>query len=170
MSRLNVFELKITEKTVFGKSIVSHPVIFKKQLEQKIKGLRDYLMENCEGITIKNLNDVSVALEKYFNFEERHSDSIICPYCKWEGGDMWEHSEQEDIFECPDCGKKFNWRRDTSVEYITTCNCEDNNETHDYNEPDDWMTHKEENYDFKICSCKKCSEYKVKKREKNDEN
>ena len=76
MSRLNVFELKITEETVFGKSIVSHPVIFKKQLEQKIKGLRDYLMENCEGITIKNLNDVSVALEKYFNFEETEYEKL----------------------------------------------------------------------------------------------
>lgn len=95
------------------------------------------------------------------NFEERHGDSIICPYCKEEQGDMWEVREDEGIEECPKCSKKFYWRRRVEVEYITNADCELNNEKHNFIEPNEWMKHSE-GYEFKICECSKCSEYESK--------
>ena len=97
--------------------------------------------------------------------EYRHGDNIFCPYCNYEQSDMWEVSEDARLEECPECNKKFRWRRETEVEYVSTCNCEDNNEEHDYDFSGGWTKHSKNNYLFKIGHCKKCSEYEVKRKQ-----
>jgi len=58
---------------------------------------------------------------------------IICPYCKCEFVDSWEHENSSDgsIF-CDECGKTFIVQVDTEVTYDTYADCNLNNEKHDW--------------------------------------
>ena len=78
--------------------------------------------------------------------------------------DAWERRLNEDIEECWECGKKFHWKRETSVEYITECYCEDNKEEHDFDIENSIWIDSNEQMQFRIVECKKCSKCKVEKR------
>ncbi len=100
-------------------------------------------------------------------FKREDPNEIICPYCDYSQGDMWEVKETEGLEKCPECDKMFKWERHTEVEYRTECNCEDNNEEHEFYECGSWIEdEKESNQEFQICHCIKCSEYKANKRDK----
>jgi len=97
--------------------------------------------------------------------EQRNGDSAICPYCKYDHGDMWENRDEESHMTCDGCGKKFNWRRRVTVEYITSCNCKDNNEEHDFEIEDRLIKTKDEE-EFRINQCNKCTQYEVEYKNK----
>lgn len=50
------------------------------------------------------------------------SDSywLICPYCKHKHDDAWDFGLDEAPFavDCEKCGKKFNARSETTIEYV----------------------------------------------------
>ena len=45
------------------------------------------------------------------------ADEITCPHCGHVFSDSWDFSDQDDAFECYECGKLFSFRRVTSVHY-----------------------------------------------------
>jgi uncharacterized Zn finger protein len=101
------------------------------------------------------------------SFEERDNNALVCPYCQARDDDAWELRSEEATIKCWECGKVFRWKRETSVEYITNADCSLNGEEHSFEENDDWTTiDREPNKEFKICNCKKCSEYEVERRDK----
>jgi len=103
------------------------------------------------------------------SFEERDNQAVICPYCGSKDGDAWERQREEGTNTCDDCGKKFNWRREVHCEYITSGDCELNNELHEFEEHEHWiMDKKNDTEEFRIRDCKKCAEYKVDRRPKDN--
>jgi hypothetical protein len=61
------------------------------------------------------------------------SSNSICPYCEAsyqvEGED---YSENEQIIECDECGKKYYLSQDFSVDHCTQPDCELNGDKHQY--------------------------------------
>jgi hypothetical protein len=102
------------------------------------------------------------------DFERRDGSAIICPYCGAENCDAWERRSEEGVDDC-DCGKKFRWKRETSVEYISNADCLLNKEEHDYDDSCDWLSNKDNTEEeFRVCQCKKCSDYKIERRAKQN--
>jgi len=60
-----------------------------------------------------------------------NTDEIVCPYCGHEKSDSWEMADQEDSYECGDCGETFSYVRNISVSYTSQKKqCKENE--HDY--------------------------------------
>ncbi len=52
-------------------------------------------------------------------FETYGEDEVTCPYCETQVGDSWELGGDEGERECYECGKKYEWYRNVSVDYST---------------------------------------------------
>lgn len=92
--------------------------------------------------------------------ERNCEDEVTCPYCGHEESESWEWGNGEeggDIEECPECGKKYHWYRNISVNYNTEGDCELNNEKHDY----EWINTKNNDGAW---FCKKCPKLKLKEK------
>jgi transcription initiation factor TFIIIB Brf1 subunit/transcription initiation factor TFIIB len=64
-----------------------------------------------------------------FSISERE---ITCPYCEKKiTNDSWEFPDSGEE-ECENCGKKFTYSRNVTVDYDCEPNCELNSEFHDY--------------------------------------
>lgn len=83
------------------------------------------------GLSIGKLCDACKRLEEkaakakqralYVSGEEvpQYTDEITCPYCGHEESDSWEHGDEDDSFECGNCGRIFSYVRHTKVTYCT---------------------------------------------------
>lgn len=78
-----------------------------------------YLVHRTEGLICDDCFKMMVEI-RVKNFEEDtdYRDDIICPYCGCEYGDCWEWGEDGE-YKCDDCGNKFTYTRNTSVDYTT---------------------------------------------------
>ena len=47
------------------------------------------------------------------------TDEITCPWCGREFGDSWEYGDSDDSCECPECGKLFEYARETVATYTS---------------------------------------------------
>ena len=66
--------------------------------------------------------------------------------------DAWEYSDG--VIECDSCGKKFNFRSETSVEYITEADCYLNGKEHE------WIIGK--TIRGSVRECNNCNKYEVR--------
>lgn len=62
--------------------------------------------------------------------EKYGENEITCPYCGYEFSDSWEYRQECDEEECCECGKKFHWSRNVSVDYTSKPDCKLNGEEH----------------------------------------
>lgn len=46
-------------------------------------------------------------------------DEITCPYCGYKDRDSWEAPDEDDEYECSDCGRAFQMVRNVTVTYST---------------------------------------------------
>ena len=51
--------------------------------------------------------------------EQIATDEITCPWCGHEFGDSWEYGDSDDACECTECGKLFEYTRETEVTYTS---------------------------------------------------
>ncbi len=57
-------------------------------------------------------------------------ETIVCPYCGHNNGETNRITNNNSVFECVKCSKKFNYSQNTM--YFTEQDCELNNEKHDW--------------------------------------
>lgn len=62
-------------------------------------------------------------------FDDIIEDEITCPYCRYEFQDGFEFSD-EGVQDCYNCGKKFHYTRDVTIQYSSTPDCELNKLDH----------------------------------------
>lgn len=99
---------------------------------------------------------------------------IVCPYCGYESGDSWECSDDGEIT-CSDCSKKFNYVRNTSVNYSSSkIDCGDGKHDYQFHKPflDNkesrdrvWIYQPEDKWEYnELQKCTKCDDviYTVK--------
>lgn len=55
---------------------------------------------------------------------------MTCPYCEFEHSDSWELREEEGVFKCENCNKKFLYSRVVITNYHTHADCELNSQRH----------------------------------------
>lgn len=76
-------------------------------------------------------------------------DEITCPYCSTQYTDDSYDYDESDTLECDNCGKFFDYRRVTTIDYRAEANCEANKESHV------WKTHvgkdSQTSYHCKVC-------------------
>ena len=98
--------------------------------------------------------------------EHEDTKEIVCPYCGYEYGNSWEYDDECGELECDECGKKFHYNRNVTVDYSTSCDCTENSDKHNWSEweylesNEDVLTkelHEEVN-DFYMRTCTKCDE------------
>lgn len=51
--------------------------------------------------------------------EQDYKHEVTCPYCGHENSNSWELSDEEDEYECPNCGSTFSYQRNVTVEYCS---------------------------------------------------
>ena len=52
--------------------------------------------------------------------EHEYTNEIVCPWCGYTHGDCGEYTnDNDDNFECNECGKYFSYQRDIEVTYST---------------------------------------------------
>ena len=49
--------------------------------------------------------------------EQDDTDELVCPWCGYVNRDSWELPDEDDAYECPSCGKTFEYMRQTTVTY-----------------------------------------------------
>lgn len=62
-------------------------------------------------------------------FESNCESEITCPYCNHSTTDSLERGDYGEE-ECDECGKKYHWSRDETVEYRATPDCKLNGQEH----------------------------------------
>lgn len=50
---------------------------------------------------------------------ECFGSEIECPWCGYVEADSWEYGEEDDEYECPNCGQKSNLRVFVDITYTT---------------------------------------------------
>jgi len=66
--------------------------------------------------------------------EHEYTKEIVCPHCGHEFSDSWEYDEESGEIECYECGLKFDYSRNVSVDYSTWFECPDVGKEHDWGE------------------------------------
>ncbi len=49
--------------------------------------------------------------------DTEYTDEVVCPYCGAEQGESWELADNNDDYDCNECGKVFGYERDIEVTY-----------------------------------------------------
>ena len=79
-------------------------------------GIRENLCYYREGLLCDPCHSKRVAKRiRAYKGRPICTNEITCPYCGYEFSDSWEHSDGEQ--ECPDCERKFEVERNTSITY-----------------------------------------------------
>lgn len=52
--------------------------------------------------------DKRVAFSRWQN-EQYDTDELVCPWCGYKDPDSWELGDEDDAYECPNCGRVFEY-------------------------------------------------------------
>ena len=62
----------------------------------------------------------ALARRRHWKNEQFKTENIVCPWCGYENKDSWELPNEDDEYECPECGRVFEYQRNFEVTY-TSC-------------------------------------------------
>ena len=90
-----------------------------------------------------------------------YTNEIVCPYCGHEKTNSWEYDGDDGEIECDECGMKFAYVRNVSVDYSTSKLCKENGKEHQWGEwgyHESWESNGIQYGEFWHRTCKVCSQ------------
>jgi len=67
---------------------------------------------------VEKLKNQDVFLHNEEPEKQNYTSEITCPYCGYER-ESWEMDDEEDDYECGNCGSTFSYQREVSVSYCS---------------------------------------------------
>lgn len=67
---------------------------------------------------VQKMKNQSVYIENKEPKDQNYTSEITCPFCGYEM-ESWEMDDEEDDYECGNCGSTFSYQREVSVSYCS---------------------------------------------------
>ena len=67
---------------------------------------------------VQKLNNQAVYIENKEPRDQNYTSEITCPFCGCEI-ESWEMDDEDDDYECENCGSRFSYQREVSVSYCS---------------------------------------------------
>lgn len=108
---MKIYELKHNEKTYLGET--DQEIEFGTLLKIDNKYYRCCMQDLKRSSLFVEFVDHWIPRDD----EDYSDDYLRCPFCGYENQDSFELSDEDDEYECPQCGSKLKYHREIKVSY-----------------------------------------------------